>query len=990
MTNNIAVSITADVSDLVVKRAVLSAELKAATSDLNSFAKTANASGMTKELQAGMLAAADKAQKARASIALLNKEIKELSATGGGVSPFAGLNKGLESVKGAAESVSGLRESIMGVGSAFAAAFAVNELVEWARKMGEAGEQTEHTAQILGTGVGVVQQLNSAFALMGVDSDKGVVGIERLDKAFAMAREGSKQQATAFKELGVSTGQNYTQMQLLGAVMDGFAKQADGPAKAAEAMMLFGRAGAAMIPFLDLGSKGLAQINDITAKYGAVSGDAVEKSAQLGEAFNENKVAMSGVSNVMASAFAPALTLLVRGTNDLIASWTASYKAGGAVKVVMDILVVAFKAVIDTVALLGTAVDLVFKTIDGGVWMLQGVLTAGFDAIVGSIDVTRDSFVTFGRVAVDALTLNWGAIEGDIKNGLRQVSADVAATTRKMGQDAAAGFAQGAKEWQSSDQDVGGYEAWSKKFWAGKPSASPVKPTGEGAEGDTSGDQAKGGKHKNDEVQIWEQQLQQKLEAEKNYFGDSKSEELAFWTAKLALTTAGSAQQRQVQTKVYGLTRDLARQGYTQHLATLNDQLEADKNSWAKTQSDWAEKLAYIKAHYGAESDEYKNAEREEEASERTHEQTLREIQRANGAEALAELKSNLDVAKSVREANARTQESQANAKGSYSPIGEVQAAVQIAAIHRQMLAQQAADDAAYEAKKDALLQDEINWMVQHNQTETVAYQQAVNAKKLADLDWANQKKALEAQATQQSIQDAQTIQQKWQSITQPIGSSFAQMFQGMYMRQETFSQAALKMGDQLLFKFVDVAMQDLAKWTATQLAKTGIIKAQTTMQGLAQAVASGNAAIAQKTADEAAVTGYAGEAAAATFAAWSPMSMVDPGLPAEMAAAAAAQTMSFGSFATGVDVVPRDMINLTHAGERIMPAADNRAIMAAVSRGTSGGNGGGDRGGAPTFHQAFEQHFHEASPDPKALVGVMMPEIMTQFQKMHRRGMFK
>jgi hypothetical protein len=39
MTSNIAIKITADVADLTAKRAVMSAELKAATKDLNDLAK---------------------------------------------------------------------------------------------------------------------------------------------------------------------------------------------------------------------------------------------------------------------------------------------------------------------------------------------------------------------------------------------------------------------------------------------------------------------------------------------------------------------------------------------------------------------------------------------------------------------------------------------------------------------------------------------------------------------------------------------------------------------------------------------------------------------------------------------------------------------------------------------------------------------------------------------------------------------------------------
>lgn len=81
MANNISVKITADVVDLQTKRAVMSAELKAATKDLNAFAKEAAAGGATDELRAGMLSSAQAAETARAKIALVNQEIKGFTQT---------------------------------------------------------------------------------------------------------------------------------------------------------------------------------------------------------------------------------------------------------------------------------------------------------------------------------------------------------------------------------------------------------------------------------------------------------------------------------------------------------------------------------------------------------------------------------------------------------------------------------------------------------------------------------------------------------------------------------------------------------------------------------------------------------------------------------------------------------------------------------------------------------------------------------------------
>jgi hypothetical protein len=62
-------------------------------------------------------------------------------------------------------------------------------------------------------------------------------------------------------------------------------------------------------------------------------------------------------------------------------------------------------------------------------------------------------------------------------------------------------------------------------------------------------------------------------------------------------------------------------------------------------------------------------------------------------------------------------------------------------------------------------------------------------------------------------------------------------------------------------------------------------------------------------------------------------------------AAAAFGAVEAFGSFDQGANVVPQDIIAQIHAGERIIPAADNSALMSAL--GANGGGAGGAGAGA-------------------------------------------
>lgn len=554
MSNSIAVSITADTSDLLAKRAVLSAALNAASKDLRGFAETARASGGgTDQLKASMLAAAGEVARTRAQVAALDAQMKalKLSSAEAGRSLFGGLKEGLESVKGSAESLGAIQASVMGIGEAVGAAFALSELAEWARKMGEAGEQTEHTAQMLGTSVGTVQQLGAAFTLMGVDTDKGVTGIERLDKAFAMARQGGKAQAEVFKELGVSTAQNYTQVQLLGAVMEGFAKQADGPAKAAEAMALFGRSGAALIPFLDLGAAGMSKLNDVTSEYGVVNESAVAKSALLGEAFNENKVAMAGVGNVLAQEFAPAMTVAVQAVNKLIASWIESYQRGGDVKLILDALDATFKTVIGAIGGLGLAFDEQFQAIKLVVNSFSATWKLVVDAAEGEAGELGDSFVRLGRVIYDELSNNIMAAANDMKSAEDKMAADAAATSAKIRGDMALIGKAAAPDWAKMKADAAAYYKFLGDLGGGKAAPAPIKPTGEG--GDTGGDPAKGARAKRggkqeDPTQAamsadtdeWQHIADMAVVITGNADADMLAAETSFWAKKLRAAKQGS------------------------------------------------------------------------------------------------------------------------------------------------------------------------------------------------------------------------------------------------------------------------------------------------------------------------------------------------------------------------------------------------------------------------------------------------------------------
>lgn len=389
-------------------------------------------------------------------------------------------------VKELAETVTEFREMLAGFGEVMMAAFAVEAVAKFAEGIAEAAEQTAHAATTFGLTTAEIQGLKAEAAATGVPFEAMTSGMMRMDKAFMAAKEGAKAPAEAFKALGISTAESLTQTELFQRALAGFAGMEAGPAKVGLAMQVFGKNIQAIGPIIGLTKDQLDEIKVSTEEYGAVNDDAEAKGLALAESMNVQHVAMLGFGNVMAEAFAPALRSVVLGINDMIKALVQSYNTGGAAKTVIDILSGAFKVLAEVVAGAGMVIGYTFTTIDGAVWMFQGVMIGVVDAVVGGVRTMVDSLASFGAVARDVFTLNWGAIAGDIKAGAARVASDVVATAAKMGADSAAAFKKGGDEWAAGDKDAGSFVAWSKKLWG--PAASADLPKeGAGTTGDDPG-----------------------------------------------------------------------------------------------------------------------------------------------------------------------------------------------------------------------------------------------------------------------------------------------------------------------------------------------------------------------------------------------------------------------------------------------------------------------------------------------------------------------
>lgn len=225
----------------------------------------------------------------------------------------------------------------------------------------EAADKMGKLSQAVGVSVETLSGLDYAAGLSGLATDELGASLGKLNKAMAEASSGGKEQASTFAALGVSVvdsaGQLRSTEAVLGDLADTFAGMQDGAAKTAYAMKVFGKSGADMIPFLNMGKTGIKELVTEAERLGVVMSSRTAKNA---EAFNDavEKVhrAVKGVAIQVAGALAPALTTLID-------RFLKSSDSGNTLKMVAQGITVVFKTLISAGILVAAAFEGVGKGI---------------------------------------------------------------------------------------------------------------------------------------------------------------------------------------------------------------------------------------------------------------------------------------------------------------------------------------------------------------------------------------------------------------------------------------------------------------------------------------------------------------------------------------------------------------------------------------------------------------------------------------------------
>lgn len=589
--SNLSVKISADVASLQAGLALAQSELRSFNASMKTMADQATMGGaaVKAEVLPQMEALAALSLQAKGRISELKDELSGAGSTG-----FAA---GISQI---GNSLQGITSFLPQVAAAFAAMFAVDKIESFINTFADLGAEAEHTSHMLGMTTEAVSTLSVAFDAMGVDGNKGDMMLTRLERSMAQASAGSGTALRAFQALGVSAQQIADNLNnpeaMLNIIADRFAETADGATKTEIAMALMGRGGAQMIAFLDRGSAGLAQFNQIAQETGTViSGPMASGMEETSIASSKLGDAIKGIGISLFEALKPAIDLTISGLTNFIESMNDSIKTGGVLNRVLAGIVTA----VDAVAAAFTFVADTAKS--------------AWDVIKQFAESIGASFRYIGQAAKDLATLDFSGLTSDYEAMQRKLEEiDTAHAASRLGiwkgfsADMEALYANLRKV---MSLDVSGGEAGHHPDEGG---ALPQLPAMETKAGGAS-----------DAMAQWREELQQKIQEQIGFFGESTALEVSYWQNILATEKMSTKESLEVHRALFEAQKKAATQSLADYLSNIKEQQAADGNNFAAKLALEDAFIAHLKAINATETSDYRaavteraNLLREEKAQE--------------------------------------------------------------------------------------------------------------------------------------------------------------------------------------------------------------------------------------------------------------------------------------------------------------------------------------------------------------------------------------
>jgi hypothetical protein len=283
---------------------------------------------------------------------------------------FDSIKRGLGGLTDTAKRVNGVLANLgAGVSLAGMAALVKSSI--------DAGDELSKISQRVGISVETLSLWNPAAQQAGVSSEAFEKGLRKLSTTMVDAATGGEDAAQTFRAVGVEfknqDGTLRATDQVLLDLADRFKAMPDGAEKSALAVQIFGKAGAELIPFLNQGRDGINDLTDELRSLGIeMSGESAAQAEVFNDALDKVHLATTSIGTQVMTAFLPAL-------NEMALGMVESAKQGGALRAILDGVVLVLKTLALGAATVGKAFVALGEAIGAGV-------AAAVEALKGSTE----------------------------------------------------------------------------------------------------------------------------------------------------------------------------------------------------------------------------------------------------------------------------------------------------------------------------------------------------------------------------------------------------------------------------------------------------------------------------------------------------------------------------------------------------------------------------------------------------------------------------
>jgi len=233
----------------------------------------------------------------------------------------------INSALGGLQSITAAAARIPIIGTALTAAFSGAAITAGVKSIIDGADSLNKASQKYGVAVEQLSALGYAGKLADVSLEAIGQGLKKLSTNMLDTAAGTGEAKEAFRALGVDVknadGSLKSSDTVLGEIADRFAVMEDGAGKTALAVKLFGRAGADLIPLLNQGSKGLAEMKAEAEKLGVIVGGDL---ARASEQFNDNLTRLGTVTEAFGISIANSV---LPSLNKFVEQLISGIKAAG-------------------------------------------------------------------------------------------------------------------------------------------------------------------------------------------------------------------------------------------------------------------------------------------------------------------------------------------------------------------------------------------------------------------------------------------------------------------------------------------------------------------------------------------------------------------------------------------------------------------------------------------------------------------------------------